>query len=58
LWEWFAELHGGRQYTSDGSAVPLGFETIKAWADLIGINPSAHEVKIIKQLDNIFITTK
>ena len=58
LWEWFAELHGGRQYTSEGSPLPLGYEMIKAWADLMDIKLSTYEVKIIKQVDNIFITTK
>jgi hypothetical protein len=58
LWEWFAELHSGRQYTADGSALPLGFETIKAWSDLMNINTTAHEIRVIKQIDNIFIQTK
>jgi len=58
LWEWFAELHSGRQYTSEGSALPFSFESIKAWAELMHTSPTAYEIRILKQLDNIFIATK
>lgn len=58
LWEWFAELHSGRQYTNEGVALPFGFESIKAWSELMNVQPTAYEVRILKQLDNLFIVTK
>jgi len=58
LWEWFIDLHSGRQYTNEGSALPFSFESIKAWSELMNTRPSVYEIRILKQLDNIFIATK
>lgn len=55
LWEWFYELSNGRQYGEFGP-MPLSFTEIKAWADLSKAEPDAWEVKVIKQLDRLFLT--
>lgn len=57
VWEWFIELSGGRTYGEFG-AHPLSYTNIKDWAELMRVNIHPNEVKIIKKLDNLFLSIK
>lgn len=52
VWTYFIELHNNR--TSNGFGVnPIQFSEIKAYFELMGIEPDDWEVSVIKKLDNV-----
>jgi hypothetical protein len=54
VWSHFLELNNAR--TSNGfGANPLTYAEIYAWNNLTGANVSADDVRIIKQLDNVYL---
>lgn len=54
VWKWFVKLHSSR--TSNGFGVnPLQFVEIKAYFDLLGIEPEEWEIDVIKKLDQIVL---
>lgn len=55
LWDWFCELHGGRQYSEIGP-MALTYSEIKAWCELMKVEPAAWEVETIKEIDRAYIT--
>lgn len=55
VWSYFLELCSAR--TSNGfGANPITFLDIKTWAELTQTPISPNEVRIIKQLDSIYLT--
>jgi len=54
LWDWFLQLNSARQNNGFGVS-PLSYLEIKAWSDLTQTIISPYEVRVIKQLDTIFI---
>ncbi len=54
LWDWFCELSGGRGYSMAGP-MALSYTEIKAWCDLMKIEPSAWEVETIKMIDQVYL---
>lgn len=55
LWVYFCELSGGRQYSEVGP-MALTYSEIKAWCDLMKVEPTAFEVETIKEIDRAYIT--
>lgn len=53
LWEWFWELHSGRSYGF--AANPITYAEIALWASLLGAEPTAAEVRVIKAMDIAFM---
>jgi hypothetical protein len=54
LWEWFCELSGNRDRDMAGPK-SITYLEIKAWSYLTNIVPERWEVKVLKQLDRIFL---
>ena len=52
--EWFNELQNARQSNGFGLSV-LTYAEIGAWASLTGRTPTPFEVKLIKDLDVLFV---
>jgi len=57
VWNWFIELDQGRNYSEMG-ALPITYQDIKAWAYLMRVFPEPYEIKIIKQIDTLYLTKK
>lgn len=57
IWAAFIELHDGRTYGMSGPN-PISYDTIQSWCKLSGVDLSYWEVRIIKSIDNIYITTQ
>lgn len=57
IWQWFLELNQARQYSEMG-AMSITFSEILAWSTLSGVSPEPYEVRVLKQLDNVALTTK
>lgn len=55
IWNWFCELHGGRQYGGFG-AMSISYSEIYAWVELTKADPSPWEIGLLKQLDHIYLT--
>lgn len=55
LWNWFAELCGGRSWAGSGPG-PLSYLEIEAWARLTKRAITSFEVQCIKALDKIYLT--
>jgi hypothetical protein len=54
IWEWFHEVHSAR--TSNGFGPnPIGYAEIAAWSKLSGIRPNMHEVKMLRELDRVYL---
>lgn len=51
VWKWFIDLHNAR--TSNGFGInPISYMEIKAYFDLIDIQPQEWEISLIKRFDN------
>ena len=57
LWQWFWELHGGRQY-GFSSAQPLAWQDIYAWANIMKINLSVGESLVLRDMDTAYLIAK
>jgi len=54
VWAWFCDLHSAR--TSNGYGWnPLSYSEITAWGKLTGERVRRHEVKLLRQLDLLFL---
>lgn len=54
LWEWFWDLSAGRR-GSPGSADPLTWAEMDAWARLRRLRPAPFEIDILRALDRAFL---
>lgn len=55
LWEWFNELQGAR--TSNGfGANPITYTEMAAWATLSGRDLEPFEVRLLKDLDLLYLS--
>lgn len=54
-WNWFWELRNTVASGMNGHE-PIGYEQIRAWNDLLQIDIAPWEVKLIRELDKVFLT--
>ena len=54
VWGWFHELHGAR--TSGMQPNPISWSEIKAWAELTHTEPTPWEARLLRRLDEAFLT--
>jgi len=59
LWDWFMQLHGARQFQLGYGAVmecALTYPDIAAWSQLHGIELVSWEVRVLKELDMLWLS--
>jgi hypothetical protein len=54
IWEWFWELHSTRSSNGFGPN-PISYAEIAAWSKLSSIKPNKHEVKMLRELDRVYL---
>ena len=54
VWAWFCDLHSARSSNGHGWN-PLSYSEIAAWGKLTGEGVRRHEVKLLRQLDLLFL---
>lgn len=52
LWEWFWEIASQRKEQQ-----PIGWESIKAWSDLVGVRLTPDEVRALVLMDDQYLRT-
>lgn len=56
MWGWFVELHGRRGFEGmSGLSLPITFQEIKAWSEVTETSLATHEIRLLTQLDNIWL---
>jgi hypothetical protein len=54
VWAWFCDLHSARSSSGFGPN-PISYSEIAAWGKLTGERVRRHEVKLLRQLDTLFL---
>lgn len=59
IWQWFVDLNSSRfNYIGMSFAyAPIQYSEIKSYIDLIDESISKDEIKILKMIDSVFLTT-
>ena len=55
VWGWFVQLHRSRA-RSDAGPGPIPYSEIAAWSALYRVRPTQWELRVIEQIDNLFLT--
>ena len=55
VYGWFCELSNARSSSFSGLD-PITFPGIESWMRVTGIRPGAHEIELIRKIDNLYRT--
>ena len=55
LWEWFCELSAQRRQGPNGPSV-LAYADIQAWSNLTETPIASHELRMLLEIDHIFLS--
>lgn len=55
VWDWFQQVGRARPISQVGF-LPITWESIRAWADLMRIRPKPWELEILLRLDDLWLS--